>query len=156
VKKVWLLMRGKNLRSTMSEYLVERISAQDNIEVVPETEITMLEGRDSRLECVRWHHKSSGEETERAIRHVFLFCGAEPNTDWLKSSAIKLDPKRFVCTGSDLGESHPALQTSIRGVFAIGDVRSGSVKRVASAVGEGAQVVAALHAYLAKLEERQQ
>ncbi|MFL5236308.1 MAG: FAD-dependent oxidoreductase [Rhizomicrobium sp.] len=151
-KKVWLLMRGKDLRKTMSEYLVERISAQENIEVLAETEISALDGHDGKLERVRWRNKSSETETERPIRHVFLFCGADPNTDWLKTSGIGVDGKRFVRTGLDLGKDHPPLHTSMRGVFAIGDVRSGSVKRVAASVGEGAQVVAAIHAYLAELD----
>src|SRR5262249_15202799 len=84
VKKLWLVMRGKSLRQTMSEYLVERISAQDNIEVLAETEITALEGDDGKLQLVRWRNNPTGKETERPIRHVFLFIGADPNTDWLK------------------------------------------------------------------------
>ncbi len=152
VKKVWVLMRGKDLHSTMSEYLVERISAQDNIEVLAETEISALVGDDGKMKAVRWKNRASGEETERPIRHVFLFCGAEPNTDWLESAGLKMDAKRFVCTGTELGDHHAALHTSMPGVFAIGDVRSGSVKRVAAAVGEGAQVVAALHAHFAELD----
>ncbi|HEX3942479.1 MAG TPA: FAD-dependent oxidoreductase [Rhizomicrobium sp.] len=152
VEKVWLLMRGKNLRKTMSEYLVERISAQQNIEVLAETEISGLDGKDGKLERVRWRHKSSGKESERPIRHVFLFIGADPNTDWLKPSGIALDEKGFIRTGAECGKHHPALQTNRPGVFAIGDVRSGSIKRVAAAVGEGAQVVAALHIHLAELD----
>jgi thioredoxin reductase (NADPH) len=151
-KKVWLLMRGKDLRKTMSEYLVERISAQENIEVLAETEISALDGHDGKLERVRWRNTFSETETERPIRHVFLFCGANPNTDWLKTSGIGVDGKKFVRTGIDLGKDHPPLHTSMRGVFAIGDVRSGSVKRVAASVGEGAQVVAAIHAYLADID----
>ena len=85
----------------------------------------------------------------RPIRHLFLFIGAEPNTDWLASSGIELDGKGFVLTGEDAGGDRHALETSRRGVFAIGDVRAKSIKRVAAAVGEGAQVVAALHSYLA-------
>jgi len=153
VNKVWLLMRGKDLRQSMSEYLVERISAQDNIEVLAQTEITGFKGESGKLESVCWRNNESGEQTERPIRHVFLFCGAEPNTDWLKSSGLQLDSKGFVSTGIEIDKNHPALQTSRNGVFAIGDVRSGSIKRVAAAVGEGAQAVAALHAHLAKLEE---
>jgi thioredoxin reductase (NADPH) len=91
--------------------------------------------------------RSTGEETRRPLRHLFLFIGADPNTDWLKGSGLALDPKGFVLTGS---ESSRPLETSVRRVFAIGDVRSGSTKRVAAAVGEGAQVVAALHAFLAE------
>jgi thioredoxin reductase (NADPH) len=85
----------------------------------------------------------------RPFRHLFLFIGAEPNTDWLEGSGVTLDAKGFVLTGVDAGDDRQALETSRRGVFAIGDVRCGSVKRVAAAVGEGAQVVAALHAFLA-------
>jgi thioredoxin reductase (NADPH) len=87
---------------------------------------------------------------ERPIRHVFLFCGAEPNTDWLRPSGIAVDEKGFILTGAECGKHHPPLQTNRPGIFAIGDVRSGSIKRVAAAVGEGAQVVAALHAYFAE------
>lgn len=85
------------------------------------------------------------------MRHLFLFIGADPNTDWLAQCEVALDGKGFVRTGGDCGPGHHPLETSRPGVFAIGDVRSGSVKRVAAAVGEGAQVVAALHAYLAQL-----
>ena len=151
VKKVWLLMRGKRLEDSMSQYLVERIGAQENIEVLAETEITALEGEDGKLSKVRWKHRPSGKETERPIRHVFLFIGADPNTDWLKPCGIDVDEKGFVRTGAECGKHHPPLQTNKMGVFAIGDVRSGSIKRVAAAVGEGAQVVAALHAHLADL-----
>jgi thioredoxin reductase (NADPH) len=84
------------------------------------------------------------------VNHLFLFIGADPNTDWLRDSGVKLDGKGFVLTGGDLpGSGRKPLETSRHGIFAIGDVRSGSVKRVAASVGEGAQVVAALHAFLA-------
>jgi len=101
------------------------------------------------LEAVRWRHLLSGEETRRSIRHLFLFIGADPNTAWLSQSDVVLDDKGFVRTGADLGNGQRPLETSRKGVFAIGDVRAGSVKRVAAAVGEGAQVVAALHGFLA-------
>ena len=101
------------------------------------------------LEAVRWRHLPSGEETRRPIRHLFLFIGADPNTAWLSHSDVALDDKGFVRTGADLGNGHRPLETSRAGVFAIGDVRAGSIKRVAAAVGEGAQVVATLHAFLA-------
>jgi thioredoxin reductase (NADPH) len=91
---------------------------------------------------------TSRSRLRRAIRHLFLFIGAEPNTDWLSGSGVVLDAKGFVLTGVDAGENRRPLETSRRGVFAIGDVRAGSVKRVAAAVGEGAQVVAMLHAML--------
>jgi thioredoxin reductase (NADPH) len=150
VRKVTLLARGGSLDASMSRYLVERIKAQPNIEVLTETEIEALEGDEGNLGTVRWRNRDSGVETTRPIRHLFLFIGADPNTDWLANCNVTLDAKGFVRTGSDIGSTHGVMETSRRGVFAIGDVRSGSVKRVAAAVGEGAQVVAALHAYLAK------
>jgi len=148
VKKVWLLARGGSLEASMSHYLVERIKAQSNIEVLTRSEITALEGHEGNLESVRCRNRTSGEEMAHPIRHLFLFIGADPNTDWLAECGVALDKKGFVRTGVDTGEGHHALETNRQGVFAIGDVRSGSVKRVAGAVGEGAQVVAALHAYL--------
>lgn len=148
VKKVWLLARGSSLDASMSRYLVERVSAQPNIEVLAETQITALEGADGTLGKVRWRNRDT--ETTRPIRHLFLFIGADPNTDWLAQCGVALDMKGFVRTGPDIGQERGALETNRGGVFAIGDVRSGSIKRVAAAVGEGAQVVAALHAYLAR------
>lgn len=148
VRKVALLARGGSLDATMSRYLVERIRAQPNIGVLTETEIEALEGDQGNLGSIRWRNRASGEETTRPIRHLFLFIGADPNTDWLAHCNVALDTKGFVRTGSDIGSG--LMETSRSGVFAIGDVRSGSVKRVAAAVGEGAQVVAALHAYLAQ------
>jgi thioredoxin reductase (NADPH) len=99
------------------------------------------------LSAVHWHRAATGERVRRPIRHLFLFIGADPNTDWLSGSGVALDSKGFVLTGAEVGENRRSLETSRRGVYAIGD-RSGSIKRVAAAVGEGAQVVAALHAYL--------
>ena len=101
-----------------------------------------------RCPAIQWR-SGAGEEERRSIRHLFLFIGAEPNTDWLAGSGVASDQKGFVLTGADAGANRHPLETSRAGVFAIGDVRSGSVKRVASAVGEGAQVVAALHRALA-------
>ena len=146
VRKVWLLVRGPSLAAKMSRYLVDRIGGLANVEVLTQTNITGLEGSGGVLEAVRWRGPS-GEETRHPLRHLFLFIGADPNTDWLKGSGLALDPKGFLLTGS---EAARPLETSVRGVFAIGDVRSGSTKRVAAAVGEGAQVVAALHAFLAE------
>ncbi|MER8400212.1 FAD-dependent oxidoreductase [Mesorhizobium sp. M1348] len=148
VKKVWLLARGSSLDASMSRYLVQRVRAQPNIEVLAETQITALEGDDANLGKVRWRNRDT--ETARPIRHLFLFIGADPNTDWLAQCGVALDAKGFVRTGPDIGQERGALETNRGGVFAIGDVRSGSIKRVAAAVGEGAQVVAALHAYLAR------
>jgi thioredoxin reductase (NADPH) len=150
--KVWLLVRGDDLAASMSRYLVDRIRGLTNVEVLARTGVTGLEGRDGMLEAIRWRRGASGEEVRRPIQHLFLFIGAEPNTDWLAGSGIALDAKGFVLTGADTKEKLRPLETSREGVFAIGDVRSGSTKRVAAAVGEGAQVVAALHAYLATAE----
>ncbi|TGQ51476.1 cyclic nucleotide-binding domain-containing protein [Mesorhizobium sp. M1C.F.Ca.ET.193.01.1.1] len=150
VRKVTLLVRRDGLDATMSRYLVERIEAQPNIEVLTETEIVALDGHDGNLDNVRWRSRATGVETTRPIRHLFLFIGADPNTDWLARCNVALDAKGFVRTGPDVAPGHGLMETSRGGVFAIGDVRCGSTKRVAAAVGEGAQVVAALHAYLAR------
>jgi thioredoxin reductase (NADPH) len=152
VAKVWLLVRGPSLAASMSSYLVDRIGGLRNVEVVLNTEVCGLEGKAGVLEAIRCRQRSSGEEVLRPIRHLFLFIGADPNTDWLAGSGVDLDPKGFVLTGVDTGLDRKPLETSRRGVFAIGDVRSGSVKRVAAAVGEGAQVVATLHGVLAKVK----
>src|SRR6185503_4331798 len=145
VAKVWLLVRGADVQSSMSRYLVDRIEGLANVEVLTRTEVCALEGRDGMLAAIRWRRHASGEETQRPVRHLFLFIGADPNTDWLAGAGVALDAKGFVKTGPDAGDRRP-LETSLPGVFAIGDVRAGSVKRVAAAVGEGAQVVATLHA----------
>ncbi len=157
VKRVRMLVR-RPLRQTMSQYLIERIAASDAIEVVKGAEVTALTGGGDGLERVRWRIDQG--EVEEPIRHLFLFLGAEPATEWLADCAVVLQ-RGFVATGpslsgDDLGERpcwrvrQPApLETSVPGVFAIGDVRAGSVKRVGAAIGEGAAVVAQLHAHLA-------
>ncbi|MDH7795503.1 MULTISPECIES: cyclic nucleotide-binding domain-containing thioredoxin-disulfide reductase [unclassified Beijerinckia] len=149
VKKVSLLVRGNGLEATMSRYLIDRIVAQPNIEVHVQTEVVGLAGQNGDLETITWRNRRTGETETCPLRHLFLFIGAQPNTDWLADAGIERDDKGFILTGAE--GFHP-LETSQAGVFAIGDVRSGSVKRVAAAVGEGAQVVAALHAYLAQPE----
>jgi thioredoxin reductase (NADPH) len=149
--KVWLILRGYSLHASMSRYLIERIANLPNVEVVAQSEVTALEGERGVLEAIRWRHRG-GVENRRPVRELFLFIGADPNTSWLADSGIRLDDKGFVCTGADLKNGRAALETSLPGVFAIGDVRAGSVKRVAAAVGEGAQVVATLHGFLAKAE----
>ena len=151
VAKVWLIVRGPSLEANMSRYLVDRIAARPNIEVLTETTVTALEGQDGVLEAIRCRSHRSGKEAKLAIRHLFLFIGADPNTGWLSRSGVMLDDKGFVFAGANI---HRPLETNLTGVFAIGDVRSGSVKRVAAAVGEGAQVVAALHAFLAEAGDR--
>ena len=131
----------------MSRYLVARIASIPNIEVLAQTTVDALEGQDGILEAIRCRSHRSGEKVKRAIRHLFLFIGAEPHTGWLSGSGVTLDDSGFVRTGVNIQRP---LETTLPEVFAIGDVRSGSVKRVAAAVGEGAQVVAALHAFLAE------
>jgi thioredoxin reductase (NADPH) len=151
--KVWLILRGYSLHASMSRYLIERIANLPNVEIVAQSEVSALEGYRGALEAIRWRHRATGEETRRRVRELFLFIGAEPNTAWLANSGITLDHQGFVRTGVDLKNGRAALETNLPGVFAIGDVRAGSVKRVAAAVGEGAQVVATLHGFLAKAEE---
>ncbi len=143
VAKVWLLVRGEGLEATMSNYLVERIKSLPNVEIVTRAQVRRLAGEAGALSSICW--AVGDEETERAIRHLFLFIGAEPNTDWLSGCDITRDARGFITTGGAGG-----LETNLPGVFAIGDVRASSIKRVAAAVGEGAQVVAAIHGHLAQ------
>jgi thioredoxin reductase (NADPH) len=151
--KVSVLAR-RDLGETMSRYLVDRVRGLSNVDVLTGVAVSGLEGRDGILEAVRWRSGANGQEVRRPIRHLFLFIGADPNTDWLSGSGIALDAKGFVRTGEDAGPGRHPLETTRRGIFSIGDVRAMSVKRVASAVGEGAQVVAAIHAYLAGTSAR--
>jgi thioredoxin reductase (NADPH) len=148
VAKVWMIVRGRDLADSMSRYLVDRIASQPKIEVVTQANITGLDGRDGVLQTIRWCDKS-GAETQRPIGHLFLLIGAAPNTRWLAGSGVATDAKGFILTGADTGNGAGPLETSRPGAYAIGDVRLNSVKRVGAAIGEGAQVVAALHAYLA-------
>jgi thioredoxin reductase (NADPH) len=139
----------------MSRYLIDRIEASPNIALTHHTRITRLHGDPSSgLEGVTWQNDRTGAEEEKASRHVFLFVGAEPETRWLDGCGIHVDQSGFVITGN---ASHAAaserpptpLESSVAGVFAVGDVRSGSVKRVGGAIGEGASAVAQIHRYLA-------
>lgn len=147
---VHVLIRGPELASSMSRYLIDRIAATANIRLHRRTELLSFAGTPNRLEKVRMRDNATGQETERDIRHVFLFVGADPATAWLEGCGVEVDKAGFVITGSP-GTGN--LGTSIAGVFAVGDVRSGSVKRVGSAIGEGAQVVAALHGYLSGIPQ---
>jgi thioredoxin reductase (NADPH) len=147
-KRVTLIAR-RPLEQTMSQYLIDRIRALPNVDVVVGCEISLVEGDGDDLNSVTWRDRHSGTETRRAVRYLFSFIGAEPNTDWLAASGIRLDDRGFVLTGEELGDDRLPLETSRRGVFAVGDVRASSVKRVAASVGDGAQVVAAIHKYLA-------
>jgi thioredoxin reductase (NADPH) len=160
-KKVHILVRAGELSDTMSRYLIQRIEENPKIELHCKTEITALEG-ESHLEKVTWRNKTTGEITVHDIRHVFIMAGASPRTEWLKG-CVAMDDKGFILTGRDLDSSRdnaPAwaltrepqmLETSLPGVFAVGDVRAGSTKRVAAAVGEGAIAVHLVHRALAEL-----
>jgi thioredoxin reductase (NADPH) len=150
-RKVRMIIRGGGLGASMSRYLIERIEATPNIDLMFNTEVVGLEGEQG-LERVRWRSRLSGEEDSAEIRNLFLFVGADPATGWLDGCGVTVDRGGFVVTGAqseqNLGRLVPTLETSVPGVFAVGDVRSGSVKRVGGAIGEGAQVVAALHGFL--------
>jgi thioredoxin reductase (NADPH) len=152
-KKVHMVIRGGGLGASMSRYLIERIEAAPNIELVFNTEVVGLEGtQDVSLERVRWRSRLSSDESTTDILNLFLFVGADPATGWLEGCGVMVDRGGFVVTGAqckkNVGQLASALETSVPGVFAVGDVRSGSVKRVGGAIGEGAQVVAALHGFL--------
>jgi thioredoxin reductase (NADPH) len=161
-RKVHIVVRSKQLSDTMSRYLIRRITQHPKIEVHFQTEIVGLHG-ERQLEQVSWLDRPTGETSRRDIRHVFLMTGASPRTDWLKG-CIALDEKGFVLTGRDLDpavgldslvewpltRAPQMLETSLPGVFAVGDVRAGNVKRVASAVGEGAIAIHLVHRALAE------
>jgi thioredoxin reductase (NADPH) len=158
VARVHLLLRARDLGENMSHYLVERIAALPNVDVRTQTELTQLIGDAQHgLQAVSWQERPTGREEQRPIRHVFLFLGAVPNTDWLKRCAVSVDDKGFVQTGNAAtqaggsGRGSLPLETTLPGVFAVGDVRAGSVKRVAAAVGEGAAVGAQSHEHLHQL-----
>ena len=151
-RKVNMMIRGGGLGASMSRYLIERIEATANIELMFNTEVVGLEGTaEGSLERVRSKSRLGGEEVALDIRNLFLFVGADPATGWLDGCGVMVDRAGFVVTGAQCrndGREASLLETSVRGVFAVGDVRSGSVKRVGGAIGEGAQVVAALHGFL--------
>ena len=160
--RVYMLVRGKTLSETMSRYLSQRITEHPAIELHFETELLSLEG-DSHLERVTWIDRSSGEKSTREIRHVFVMAGASPRSEWLRG-CVALDQQGFVLTGRDLdpvladapqkwplGRPPQMLETSLPAVYAVGDIRSGNVKRVASAVGEGAISIHLVHRALAEI-----
>lgn len=158
VRRLHLVVRGDGLEASMSRYLIDRISALPNVELHRRTEVAALDGDESGdLAAARFRDRDSNRNWTVPIRRLFLFIGADPNTDWLKGCPVATDDKGFVHTGEPstaapwpaFGRAPMPLETSVPGVFAIGDVRAGSTKRVAAAVGEGAQVVAALHQVLA-------
>lgn len=161
-RKVYMLVRGKTLSETMSRYLSQRITKNPAIELHLETELQSLEG-DSHLERVTWIERASGERMTREIRHIFVMAGASPHNDWLRG-CVALDPQGFILTGRDLdpvlasaprkwplGRPPQMLETSLPAVFAVGDIRSGNVKRVASAVGEGSISIYLVHRALAEI-----
>jgi thioredoxin reductase (NADPH) len=159
--RVHMLVRGRGLAESMSRYLIQRIEDSHNVELRIRTQVDALEGTD-RLERVRWRQLDTGQTETRGIRHVFLMTGADPNTGWLEGCLV-LDDKSFVKTGADLQPEDLAeagwpltrrpylMETSTPGVFAVGDARSASIKRVASAVGEGAICVQLVHRALQEL-----
>jgi thioredoxin reductase (NADPH) len=154
-KRVHVLVRSAGLAASMSRYLIRRIEESPNVIVQPHTEIVALEGN-HHLESVRWRNSETGRTEENKIRHVFVMTGADPNTGWL-NGCIVLDAKGFINTGPDLSSENLSaagwslkrqpylLETSLPGVFAAGDVRGGSIKRVASAVGEGSTAISFVH-----------
>ncbi|MDB5726089.1 MAG: cyclic nucleotide-binding protein [Novosphingobium sp.] len=146
------ILSRRPLAETMSRYLIERIAAQSNIVVIEGAEVAALEGEGHALSAVRWQNRATGDEQSLPTSQLFLFIGAEPNTDWLVATGITLDPRGFILTGGEAAPERLPLESSRSGIFAVGDVRSGSVKRVAAAAGDGAQVVASIHAFLARQE----
>jgi thioredoxin reductase (NADPH) len=156
VKRLHLVVRGEGIESSMSRYLVERIAELPNVELHTAKEVVALEGDSTQgLTAGVFRNRSTGGTRSYPLRHLFLFIGADPNAGWLKG-CVELDKNGFVVTGASLTvppeSRRPVLplETSRRGVFAIGDVRAGSTKRVAAAVGEGAAVVAQIHIFLAE------
>ncbi len=153
--RVYVLVRGPGLAASMSRYLIDRIEATPNIELHPHTQLTALHGDPANgLSAVTWRNDETGFEEERPIRYVFLFVGADPETEWVQGCGVARDSHGFVLTGPDVeaesGYSPASLESNVPGVFAVGDVRSGSVKRVGGAIGEGAAVVALIHQHLAR------
>ena len=158
VERVVMLVRGDGLAASMSRYLVDRIAASPNIELLTHREVTALEGDElDGLSSVTWSDTRDATTESRPIRNFFLFVGAQPVLDFLGDCPIARDAAGFVLTGEGISEvdAQPdtprpsALETNARGIFAVGDVRSGSVKRVGGAIGEGAAVVSQIHQYLA-------
>jgi thioredoxin reductase (NADPH) len=153
-RRVHMMIRGNSLNASMSSYLVERLASLPNVELHTGCALCGLDGDDSGLRQVRYQCDDGQASQSMAVRHLFLFVGANPRTDWLEGCNVAVDGKGFVLTGPDAcssrsdGPQTRPLETTVPGVFAIGDVRSGSAKRVAAAVGDGAAVVAQIHAYL--------
>jgi len=159
-KRVYLLVRASTLAKTMSRYLIRRIDESQKIELLTETEVTSLHGND-QLESVQWRNNKTGKVETHEVSALFSMIGAIPNSAWL-DGCVACDDAGFIKTGSDLSEDdlkqanwslsrRPTLfETSLPGVFAVGDVRAGNIKRVASAVGEGSVVVSFVHRVLSE------
>jgi thioredoxin reductase (NADPH) len=152
--RVYMLVRGEDLSYSMSRYLIDRISNTPNIEVLYQTELCAVrEDRSSGLLGAGWRNCRDGSVCDRDIRNLFLFIGADPDTRWLEGCGVTMDANGFILTGADAaatGTPIPRpLETGVPGVFAVGDVRAGSVKRAGGAIGEGAAVVALIHLHLA-------
>jgi thioredoxin reductase (NADPH) len=146
-KHVHHIVRGSSLESTMSQYLISRIDRSPHITLYTESEIEKLEG-DVNLELVTWANRRNGDSTTKPIGGVFVMIGAEPNSGWLYGT-VRLNSKGFVLTGGSDGFESTPYATSVPGMYAVGDVRANSVKRIASAVGEGSVVISDVHRYLA-------
>jgi thioredoxin reductase (NADPH) len=157
-KRAYMLVRSNNLAASMSRYLIRRIENSPKIKLRPQTEIVAVEGKD-HLESVYWRNSQTGQTEKHEISHLFIMTGADPNTRWL-NGCIALDDKGFIKTGPDLSPDNLSaagwaltrqpylLETSLQGVFAVDDVRGGSIKRVASAVGEGSTGISFVHKVL--------
>jgi thioredoxin reductase (NADPH) len=152
VSKLYMLVRGPSLAASMSRYLIDRLQSIPNVAILTDTELSGVEGSpETGLSSVSWRNKRMSVETTKPIRNVFLFIGADPETDWLRGCGVECDSHGFVVTGETRASADgvpSSLAASVPGVFAVGDVRSGSVKRVGGAIGEGAAVVASIHRYL--------
>jgi thioredoxin reductase (NADPH) len=154
--RVHMLVRGDGLAASMSRYLIDRIEATTSIVLHASTEITQLHGdMEGRLTGVSCRNARNGDEQQYAVHNMFVFVGADPESGWLKGSGIALDANGFILTGPDPERRTPTsaiapLESSVPGVFAVGDVRSGSVKRVGAAIGEGAAAVALIHEHLSR------
>ena len=158
-KRVHILVRSGGLANSMSRYLIRRIEETSNIILYPHTEIIALEGEDDHLQSLVWQNNQTGQTEAHDINHVFIMAGTTPNTRWL-DGCVALDSKGFIKTGRDLlvedlntagwplARQPYLLETSLPGVFAVGDVRGGSIKRVASAVGEGSIAISFVHQVL--------
>jgi thioredoxin reductase (NADPH) len=158
-KHVHMLVRSTGLTATMSRYLIRRIEKSPTITLRPQTEIVAVEGECNHLDSVYWRNSQTGQTEKHQISHLFVMTGADPNTRWL-DGCIALDDKGFIKTGPDLSPENLSsagwplmrqpylLETSLPGIFAVGDVRGGSIKRVASAVGEGSIAISFVHKVL--------